>query len=170
MPSFEAKWSLELSLTAALDSKKGIVVYKCPYRAWEYSTRSGHCPYCFVHISLCAHRLLASYVSWASVDRLVRLSLRRCVSSSASMLSVHQNYASGEVVSEDAAKEFQDCIWRHLEASTQETHHGLPWGVPGALLDYGASETQISNRVKETFIKTISETACRLPARLLPHV
>ncbi|KAL8275607.1 hypothetical protein Esti_000558 [Eimeria stiedai] len=104
-------------------------------------------------------RVFTSFVSWASADRLVRLSLRRCVSSSPLMLSVHQDYAAGKLVAEKDAAAFRECVWQHLVAAAQETHHGLPWAVSTALADFGASEAQVSAYVKGTLIKKLAETA-----------
>ncbi|KAL8430725.1 hypothetical protein ACSSS7_005756 [Eimeria intestinalis] len=104
-------------------------------------------------------RVFISFVSWVSADRLVRVSLRRCVSSSPSMMSVHLSYAAGEPVSGEKASAFHDCIWRHLEAAAQQTHNALPWGVSTALVDFGASESQVSAHLKDTIIMKLAETA-----------
>ncbi|XP_026192739.1 uncharacterized protein LOC34619878 [Cyclospora cayetanensis] len=104
-------------------------------------------------------RACASYVSWTSADRLVRVALRRCVSSVSSASAIHRKYASGNAVTEEEATALQDCMWAEVKAATAETHYGLPWGVSGAKMDFGFSESQVSRIVRDKMIKVISKTA-----------
>ncbi|XP_026192737.1 uncharacterized protein LOC34619882 [Cyclospora cayetanensis] len=103
--------------------------------------------------------IFASYVSWASVDRLSRVALRRCVSSLPVASTIHMKQASGAKVSEEELSLLQDCIWNHLEAATRETHYGLPWGVARARNDFGFTEAKVTEIIINSMINNISQTA-----------
>ncbi|CDJ42434.1 hypothetical protein ETH_00018460 [Eimeria tenella] len=96
-------------------------------------------------------RVFASYVAWASADRLVRLAVRRCASTDPAGVSVHQKYTAGEVVDAEEQQQARRCVWGQVTQITNETHYGLPWGVSAALSDFGSPEEQVSAVVRDVF-------------------
>ncbi|CDJ42435.1 hypothetical protein ETH_00018465 [Eimeria tenella] len=89
-------------------------------------------------------RVFASYVAWASADRLIRLAVRRCVSKDPDGASVHAKYTAGDIVTVTEQQMLQQCTWQKVTQISSETHYGLPWSVSAALFDIGAPEEQLS--------------------------
>ncbi|CDJ62094.1 LOW QUALITY PROTEIN: hypothetical protein ENH_00004500 [Eimeria necatrix] len=106
-------------------------------------------------------RVFASYVAWASADRLIRLAVRRCISKDPAGASIHAKYTAGEIVTATEQQMFQHCTWQKVTQISSETHYGLPWSVSVALFDIGAPEEQLSVYFRDVVTPLHVETAWR---------
>lgn len=114
-------------------------------------------PFC---LNLKIFRVFASYVAWASADRLIRLAVRRCVSKDPDGASVHAKYTAGDIVTVTEQQMLQQCTWQKVTQISSETHYGLPWSVSAALFDIGAPEEQLSLYFRDIVTPLRVEAAC----------